>query len=97
MFVPLYATFLDEGGFALFDIPGACSPANWTEQERLGVLHDFYAEHEQHVPLLGTKPHWMPVRMQQFGVVSSRSFAAHCSCLSMVATTEMPSCCGSIH
>ena len=62
VFVPLYATFLGGGGFALFDAPGAGSPANWTEQERLGVLHDFYAEHEQHMPLLGTKPHWVPVR-----------------------------------
>ena len=64
MFVPLYATFLGEGGFALSDVPGACSPANWMEEERLSVLGDFYAEHEQHMPLLGTKPHWMPVRTQ---------------------------------
>ena len=64
VFVPLYATFLGEGGFALSDVPGACSPANWTEEERLSVLDGFYAEHEQHMPLLGTKPHWMPVRTQ---------------------------------
>lgn len=65
VFVPLYATFLGGGGFALFDAPGACSPANWTEQDRLAVLRDFYAEHEQHLPLLGAKPHWVPVRMQR--------------------------------
>ena len=94
MFVPLYATFLGEGGFALSDVPGACSPANWTEQERLGVLDDFYAEHKRHMPLLGTKPHWMPVRTQHvvrcahaWSPMTCSPCKASCTCLQ-----SLPAC-----
>jgi len=59
--IPLYAASL----LNAFPLAEGCEVDVWTEEARISIIHDFYAEVKHYAPLLGTKPHWMPVRKRQ--------------------------------